>query len=156
MFLYEHTQKALLIVAVLAATVIIGITACIAIILAKNPVGTLIIVCFAACIVPAGLMAVFYSLTVQLHPDYLKFYFGPGLFGKKIPLANIASCTAVKNSWQHGWGIHKIPNGWVYNIAGFDAIEITLKTGKKLRIGTDQPNELTNAVNSALLSTTQN
>ena len=153
LFLYEHTQKTLWTILFLAIALIIHFTVLVAIFLMQGPDKAPVTVGLVSSITITAVMIVFRSLTVQLHPDYLKFYFGPGLFGKKIALTDITSCTTVKNRWWYGWGIRWIPNGWLYNIAGFDAIELILKTGKRVRIGTDQPAELAAAVNSALLST---
>ncbi|MEK7656054.1 MAG: hypothetical protein AAB386_05245 [Patescibacteria group bacterium] len=36
---------------------------------------------------------------------------------------------------------------WIYNVSGFDAVEIILKNGKIYRIGTDVPKELEVAIN---------
>jgi hypothetical protein len=47
-------------------------------------------------------------------------------------------------------GIRKIPGGWLYNISGADAVELTLKGGKRCRIGTDVPEELERAIEPAL------
>jgi hypothetical protein len=35
---------------------------------------------------------------------------------------------------------------WIYNVSGFDAVEITLKNGNTYRIGTDEPKELEQAI----------
>ena len=150
LFLYEHTQKAVWIVISVVIFLIFNIAIHIGLIFLQGPDKVSVTVGLVSSITITAAMIVFHSLTVQLHPDYLKFYFGPGLFGKTIPLTNITSCTSVRNRGWYGWGIRWIPNGRLYNIAGFDAIELTLKTGKRIRIGTDQPAELADAVNSAL------
>jgi len=43
-----------------------------------------------------------------------------------------------------------MPGGWRGNIAGSDAVELTLKNGKLCRIGTDVPDELERAITAAL------
>jgi len=40
----------------------------------------------------------------------------------------------------------------LYNVSGFDAVEIKLRTGKKFRIGTDVPQELEKAIEQAINS----
>jgi hypothetical protein len=35
---------------------------------------------------------------------------------------------------------------WIYNVSGFDAVEILMKSGKRYRIGTDQPEELVQTI----------
>jgi hypothetical protein len=34
------------------------------------------------------------------------------------------------------------PKMWIYNVSGFDAVEIKMKDGKTYRIGTDEPEKL--------------
>jgi hypothetical protein len=98
----------------------------------------------------AVLNAVFSSLTVVISDSDLEFWFGVGIWHKKIPITEIAGCTMVKNSWWYGWGIRLTPHGWLYNVAGWDAVEVLLKSGKKIRIGTDEPEKLYAAISRAI------
>jgi hypothetical protein len=84
----------------------------------------------------------FYDLTVEIDATYLTFRFGVGLIRQRISLADIVAVQPVRNSWLHGWGIHRTPHGWLYNVSGWEAVEITLVTGKRLRLGTDEPERL--------------
>jgi hypothetical protein len=95
-------------------------------------------------------LVLFHSLTLRVSRDGVSFAFGPGLIRKKIPLSDIESARAVKNHWYHGWGIKKISGGWLYNVSGFDAVELLHKNGRKTRIGTDEPKNLLAAINSAI------
>ena len=45
-----------------------------------------------------------------------------------------------------GWGIHLTPYGWLYNVSGFDAVAITLRNGRKVALGTDDPHGLVDAI----------
>ena len=74
-----------------------------------------------------------------------------GIFAKKFPLAEVASYKTVKNHWYYGWGIRLWlwPYMWVYNVSGFDAVELTMKNGRIYRIGTDEPQELATAIAQA-------
>ena len=90
----------------------------------------------------AGFLALFYALTVEIDATHLCFRFGIGLIRKQIPLAEIADARPVRNTWLYGWGIHRTPHGWLYNVSGWDAVEITLTSGKRLRLGTDEPRRL--------------
>jgi len=38
----------------------------------------------------------------------------------------------------------------IYNISGFDAVEIKMKDGKRYRIGTDEPKKLEVAITQAI------
>lgn len=87
-------------------------------------------------------LTLFYSLTVEIDETKLIIKFGFGIINKKFILKDIVSCHPVKNPWYYGWGIHRTPHGWLYNIAGFDAVEIKMKNGKTYRIGTDESKKL--------------
>ena len=97
----------------------------------------------------AGFLALFYALTVEIDTTHLMFRFGVGLIRKRIPLAEIVDARPVRNSWLYGWGIHRTPRGWLYNVSGWEAVEITLASGKRLRLGTDEPRRLAPAIQAA-------
>ena len=60
--------------------------------------------------------------------------------------AYIAIVTQVRNRWWWGFGIRWTPHGWMWNISGLDAVELTYHNGKKFRIGTDEPEALLEAL----------
>ncbi|MBI2990398.1 MAG: hypothetical protein HYY51_04430 [Candidatus Magasanikbacteria bacterium] len=90
------------------------------------------------------ILASFSTLTVRIDEQFLKIRFGWGIFRKKFPLTDIATIGKVKNHWYYGWGIRLWfwPKMWIFNVSGFDAIELTMKNGKIYRIGTDEPEKL--------------
>ena len=93
----------------------------------------------------------FNSLTVVVDSQDFCFWFGPGFWRKRFLLAEIESVCEVKITWLHGWGIRYFVagdgrRGWLYNVSGFDAVEIKMKNGKYYRIGTDDPSGLAQAV----------
>jgi len=92
------------------------------------------------------------SLTISVNDKELAWYFGPRLFKKSKPIDEIASCEKVSNKWWWGWGIRLRPLAgyWLYNVSGLEAVEITLKSGNKFRLGTDEPNYLYQAINNAI------
>jgi hypothetical protein len=94
------------------------------------------------------ILASFATLTVSIDEKYLNIKFSYGIFRKKFPLNEIVSAKIVKNHWYYGWGIRVLfwPYMWIYNVSGFDAVEIILKNGKIYRIGTDDPSELEDAI----------
>jgi hypothetical protein len=85
-------------------------------------------------------------LTVVVDARAVTASFGWGWPRRCIDRGEIESAIQVRNSWWHGWGIRKVSRGWMYNNAGRDAIELSLRSGKVFRIGTDQPAELLEAV----------
>jgi len=104
----------------------------------------------AAIFVIIGLFA---TLTVEIRDGLLRFRFGLGLIRKKLKIAEIESCEVVRNPWYYGWGIHATGKGWVYNVSGFEAVEIFMSDGRRLRIGTDEPDLLRKAILTAKMET---
>ena len=100
------------------------------------------------------ILASFTTLTVSIDENYLRIKFGYGIFRKRFVISEIASVERVKNHWYYGWGIRLWlwPKMWIYNVSGFDAVEITMKNGKVYRIGTDVPEELETAIKQSINS----
>lgn len=95
-------------------------------------------------------LAIFATLKVLINEDVIEIRFGTGIIRKKFPLKDIESYQIVKNPWYYGWGIHLTPHGWLYNVSGFYAVEISMKTGKKYLIGTNVPTELGTAIQQSI------
>jgi hypothetical protein len=93
--------------------------------------------------------ALFASLTVRVDRDTLRFHFGPGFWTKEIPIDDIRSVQAVRNSAWWGFGIRFTPKGWLYNVSGLDAVEIARDDGSTIRVGTDEPDALVQAIEQA-------
>ncbi len=98
------------------------------------------------------LIASFSTLTVSINESHLRIKFGYGIAKKSFDLRKITSAKKVKNHWYYGWGIRVWfwPYMWIFNISGFDAVEIKMKNGKIYRIGTDEPDDLERAINQAI------
>jgi hypothetical protein len=143
---YEHTQIGYLIICVLfAATVFVAITA----IVAPSDRGVLLI----DAIIELTLLIcaiVFSKLTIRVDEETLQACFGIGLICKKVPLTEIAGCEPIRIRWWYGWGIHLTPYGWLYNVSGLGAVAITLRNGRKFALGTDDPQGLVSAIQSAV------
>ena len=67
-------------------------------------------------------------------------------------LKEIISAKSVKNRWYYGWGIRIWfwPYMWIYNVSGFDAVEIIMRNGKIYRVGADTSKELEVAIKQAI------
>lgn len=94
------------------------------------------------------ILASFASLSVTIDENYLRIKFGYGIFHKRFTLGDITSVKSVKNHWYYGWGIRLWfwPYMMIFNVSGFNAVEIRMKNGKIYRIGTDEPKELESAI----------
>ena len=145
---YQHTQTGVLTRRLLRAISIItagsGLIVALRSTLRSIPLLTSSAIVFACAIL-------FDSLTVRVSNDHVEIRFGIGMIRKQFNVDNIKRVSVVKNKWYYGWGIRLTPHGWLYNVSGLDAVEILMHNGKQYRIGTDQPNELHNAINSVLM-----
>ncbi|MFC1614945.1 hypothetical protein ACFL22_00065 [Patescibacteria group bacterium] len=141
---YKHTQIGYLILFILlAVTLLFGVVL-------EDTETDLVILVFMPIIL--FIVASFSSLNVMVDENYLRIKFGYGIFRKKFLLDEIASAKVVKNHWYYGWGIRlwMFPKMWIYNVSGFDAVEIIMKDGKRYRIGTDEPQRLEQAIIRAI------
>jgi len=91
----------------------------------------------------------FLALTVEVDTESIRVCFWPGVIRKRIALAEVTSWRAVRNPWYVGWGIRAAPRGMIWNIHGFDAVELDLAGGRHFRIGTDEPEVLVRAIGQA-------
>jgi hypothetical protein len=89
------------------------------------------------------------TLTVEVDRERIRVAFGPGLVRKTIPLAEVAAFQPVRNPWIAGWGIRLVRGGQLWNVSGLDAVELALRDGRFFRIGTDEPEALARALETA-------
>lgn len=100
-------------------------------------------------LIAAFMVLVFGTLRVEVDHEAVRLRYGVGLVRKTIPLAGVQACREVRNPWYTGWGIRLAPSGVIWNVSGFDAVELDLAHGKSFRIGTDEPVALAAAVATA-------
>ena len=100
-----------------------------------------------------AILVLFWSLTVEVTLDALRCSFGIGLISKTIPMHQVKNAQQVRNHLYNGWGIRRIYGGWMFNVSGLDAVELTLDSGKKFRIGTNDPEGLLSAIETTIGST---
>ena len=92
----------------------------------------------------------FASLTVRVDDDALEIRFGVGWIRRRFSLQEIESCAVVRNRWWYGWGIRRIPGGWLLNVSGLDAVKLVMRNGEAYRIGTDEPQVLSEFIQGKL------
>ncbi|MBN2431875.1 MAG: hypothetical protein JXQ27_10380 [Acidobacteria bacterium] len=97
-------------------------------------------------------LLLFYDLSVVIRDRALTVFFGVGLIRKRFHLNEILSARAVRNPWYYGWGIRLTPYGWMFNVSGLGAVELELRSGRRFRIGTDEPDRLVAAIRQATAS----
>ncbi len=131
---YRHTQVGWVLVgvfAVLALSVSPGLAA-------AGLAGGLL----AAGAVAVLVLLLFATLTVAIDAVAIQIRMGIGLVRKRYPLAALRTFRVVRNPWYYGWGIRRIPGGWMFNVSGLSAVELRLADGRLVRIGTDEPEAL--------------
>lgn len=139
---YRHTQFATMILAVSGGFFVLMALMMLPARMAWMPL--------AASLVFVLLMAaLFGSLTVEIEEGRLRWWFGLGLIRSSIHLADVRGASIVRNAWYYGWGIRLTPYGWLHNVSGLDAIELRLSSGKRFRLGTDEPQALLAALQEA-------
>ena len=92
----------------------------------------------------------FRQLTCRDEGDHLRISFGPlPIFRRKLLYARLEKVEVSRSRLLDGWGIHLCTRGgWVWNLWGFDCVDIDFTGGKKLRLGTDDPEGLAAFLNS--------
>lgn len=96
--------------------------------------------------VVAGSAYTFRSLTVTVDDTMIEIQYGGWLNAKQILLSQVAECTITQSPLWKGWGIHFTGDAWLYNVYGQDVVEVILRDGTKILIGTDEPSELAAAI----------
>lgn len=144
---YKHTQIGYLMLVVTFFTILLFIWVKSVVPTEENSIFLTIFMVFIII-----LLLSFSTLETKVSEKEVGIKFGYGVLSKKFLIDNIASAKAVKNHWYYGWGIRVwfSPFMRIYNISGFDAVEIIMKNGKIYRIGTDAPQELEAEINKYL------
>jgi len=145
--LYEHTQAGWpLRIAFVAASVILIVLAAMPE-LSQTPTPPLVLVAGAA--ISAAIGWTWGALTVRIQDDQLQVRFGLGFPRKTVRVADIAAAEITRTTFLEGWGLRRTRRGWLYNVSGFDAVQLRLTNGRSLMVGTDEPRRLKAAIERA-------
>ena len=142
---YRYTQFGTLMFIVFLITGVMIVVVALAIIAEGRWGSAFLMICFYL----VGI-ALFYSFTIEMSKEKLKFWFGVGVVQKSYLLSEIKSAQEVINPWYYFWGVKSIPGGWFYAIAPGEAVEIVLKNGKIIQLGTNQSKTLKKAIDVAI------
>ncbi len=138
--MYRHSQR----FGVVPSALIVLVLAVLAVFTLVAP---LLIVAF----IPVAWVAwTFSQLTVTVGTDAVEWAFRGGFWRKRLRFADIVEAKPVRNRWWYGWGVHLTPNGWLYNVGGLHAVELRTKAGRRLRIGSDEPDLLAAEIDKRL------
>ncbi len=98
-------------------------------------------------VIVAVAIAIFSRLTTRVDSDAVSWSFGWGWPAASVALADIQSVEGTETNLLEGWGIHwTIWHGWLWNVGGFQAVEITKRDGARVTLGTDDPQGLYDAI----------
>lgn len=93
----------------------------------------------------------FTTLTLDINEERLDVRFGPGLLHRAYPLKDICDVRIVNlaqyNIFRQIWNVP----GWLYNLKTLDAVELEMRNGALLWIGTDQPTQLAKSIENAMI-----
>ena len=104
-------------------------------------------------IIIVGLISfLFHSLNIKVNNSEIKWSFGPGFWKKSVKLKAVNSVRVINTKWYYGLGIRYIPSGWLYTVSGTKAIQLELKDGSKINLGTNDPDNLVEVIKSQLTS----
>lgn len=81
-------------------------------------------------------------MTVVVSENRLTDAFGWGWPKHTENFDDIVAVRVVRTKQIHGWGIRWLRQGLMYNVWGLDAVALDLLSGKKFRVGTDDPHGL--------------
>ena len=135
---YHHAQRGDLLIVVLVATS--GAT--LAAILAAGPQLLMIV----ALLIQLLVTLAFCSSVITITAGNVSIHYGPGWFRRSIALKEIASCRIVRNIFAYGWGMRKAGRGYSVRLSNASAVELELRNGRRVQIGTDRPIALVEAV----------
>ena len=83
------------------------------------------------------------KLKTRISPFGLQFFFTPIFLSKNIRWEEIEYVELINYGFTGGWGVRfSFKYGTVYNVGGRMGLFIKLRSGQKLCIGTQQPEEL--------------
>ncbi|HDQ92526.1 MAG TPA: hypothetical protein ENN89_00200 [Synergistetes bacterium] len=97
----------------------------------------------------ALIVLIFTVMTVTVKDGEIEVSMGLELIRKKIPVSDIMSVNDVAIPW-HSVGIKKVSGGWLFSVAVSRGLDIALQGGRRVVIGSDDPEGLAGAIRSRM------
>ncbi len=88
---------------------------------------------------------IFTFMRIRVTDSELEIRFGTGFPKKRVDLETIVKVRRTRIPW-YAVGIKRIRHGWAWSVSPGPALELTLVDGKVVRIGTDDPQTLIQAL----------
>ncbi len=89
------------------------------------------------------------SLSTEVDHGHLLWSFGPGFFRRAVPVEEIEAVEPVRLSWLRDLGMRHRDDVAAYAVAGGPGLELMLRDGRRIRLGTDDPEGLAHALREA-------
>ena len=100
-----------------------------------------------------ALMMGFARLTVEVGPETIRVRFFP-FSAREIPARDVVACDVRRYRplvEYGGWGVrYGFRHGWAYNVRGNLGVQLRLREGRPLLIGSQRADELARAIRSIL------
>lgn len=92
-------------------------------------------------------LSAFTRLTIHVDATAVTWRFGWGFPSGSIAMGEIDRAETTQTNLLEGFGIHwTIWHGWLWNVGGFQAVEIFKTGGGGVTLGTDDPQGLMEAI----------
>ena len=131
------------------------LTVCVVFVLGPNVIagffaskGVLWILIVAALGVYFAFVRPFMSATTVVTFEHFEFRFAYGWPRTRLPRSEILSHEITQISGWVGTGIRGVSGGWLWRVWGRSCVEIRKANGKRLVVGTNDPEGLSRALNS--------
>lgn len=90
-------------------------------------------------------------LVTEVRGDSLRWHYGwLGWPRWRVDLDDIVAIEPARSSWIEGWGIRSTGEGMLYNSSGTHAVRLTLRDGRRLRLGSQHAQHLVQALNGRI------
>lgn len=142
--MYEHTQYGKILTGVLAVSVLLMFIFMLLIPPAIFQAKLILIILLSLFIIVALL---FFKMTISVTQGYLIISTGFNIINIKYNLSQIKDMEQTEIKSYYGLGIRWLPeNTIMYSVAPSEALKIIFDDGKKVIIGTDEPEKLKEAI----------
>jgi hypothetical protein len=91
----------------------------------------------------------FSRMTVTVRDHALSWSFAFGLMRHRVPLSDVVAASLDRSTVNEGWGIHDTGSGTLYDVSGGWSVHVKLRDGSAVRLGTDQPDSLLQAIRAS-------
>ncbi|CCQ11395.1 putative exported protein of unknown function [Pseudoalteromonas luteoviolacea B = ATCC 29581] len=142
--LYRHSQFGTTIVTILGSSILLLIG-----LLISQPTGAKESI-WLAILLLSMVTFLFSTLTIEVKGNHISWFFGPRFWRKTLNFNEVRSVKVIRYPWYVGFGIRLTSTGWLYTVSGLSAVELLLKDGTTVSLGSNEAEELAAVVENKL------